>query len=82
MVSSGTIVLTGRPKPAGKRPLGRPRRRWKDTIRTDFKEIGISMRNWADSAQEVDCLRALVNAALNFWVPYAIQLVMEELYSI
>ena len=36
-------ILTG--KPTGKRPLGRPRRRWKRNIRMDFKEIGINTRN-------------------------------------
>ena len=36
--------------PAGKRPLGRPRHRSKDNIRTDLKEIGSNMRNWIDLA--------------------------------
>jgi hypothetical protein len=54
---------------AGKRPLGRPRRIWEDNIRMDFKEIGINMRNWVDSAQDRDYWRALVNAALNLRVP-------------
>ena len=36
-------ILTG--TPAGKRPLGRPRRRWEDNIRMDLKEIGLNMRN-------------------------------------
>ena len=35
----------------------------------DFKEIGINMRNWVDSTQDRDYWRALVNAALNLWVP-------------
>ena len=35
-------------KPTGKRPLGRPRRRWEDNIRMDLKEIGINTRNWVD----------------------------------
>ena len=35
--------------PTGKRPLGRPRHRWKDNIGMDFKDIGISTRNWVDS---------------------------------
>ena len=39
-------VLTG--KPTGKRPLGRPRRRWEDNIRMDVEEIGISAGNWVD----------------------------------
>ena len=41
-------------KPRGKRPLGRPRRRWEDNIRKDLKEIGIDMKNWVDSAQDRD----------------------------
>ena len=40
--------------PAGKKPLGRPRHRCEDDIRIDLKEIGISMRNWVDSAQDRD----------------------------
>ena len=36
----------------GKRPLGRPRRRWEDNIRMDLKEIGINTKNWIDSAQD------------------------------
>ena len=45
-------ILTG--KPTGKRPLGRPRRRWEDNIRMDLEEIGINARNWIDSAQDRD----------------------------
>ena len=56
-------------KPIGKRPLGRPRRRWEDNIRMDFEEIGINAGNWVDSARDRDYWRALVNAALNFRVP-------------
>ena len=39
-------ILTG--KPTGKRPLGRPRRSWKDNIRMDLEDIGISAGNWVD----------------------------------
>ena len=53
----------------GKRPLGRPGRRWKDNVRMDLTEIGINAVNWVDSAQDRDYWRALVNAALNFRVP-------------
>ena len=60
-------MLTG--KPTGKRPLGRPRRRWEDNIRTDLEEIGINVGNWVDSAQDRGYWRALVNAALNLRVP-------------
>ena len=60
-------ILTG--KPTGNRPLGRPRRRWKDNIRMDLEEIGINVGNWIDSIQDRDYWRALVNAALNLQVP-------------
>ena len=63
-VRSALKILTG--KPTGKRPLGRPRRRWEDNIRMDLEEIGIS---WVDSAQDRNYWRALVNAALNLRVP-------------
>ena len=56
------------PKPTGKRPLGRSRRRWEDNIRLDLEEIGINAENWVDSAQDRDYWRALVNAALNLRV--------------
>ena len=60
-------ILTG--KPTGKRPLGRPRRRWEDNIRMHLEETDINKRNWVDSAQHKDDWRALVNAALNLKVP-------------
>ena len=63
---SALKILTG--KPTGKRPLGRPRRRWEDNIRMDLEDIGINSGNWVDSAQDRDYLRALVNAALNLRV--------------
>ena len=50
-VRSAFKILTG--TPAGKIPLGRPRRRWEDNIRMDLKEI-INTRNWVDSAQDRD----------------------------
>ena len=55
-------MLTG--KPTGKRPLGRPRRRWED-----LEEIDVNAGNWVDSAQDRDYWKALVNAALNLRVP-------------
>ena len=60
-------ILTG--KAAGKRPLGRPRRRWEDNISMDLEEMGINAGKWVDSAQDRNYWRALVNAALNLWVP-------------
>ena len=65
--TSAFKILTG--KTTGTRPLGTPRCRWENTIRMDLKEIGINARNWIDSAQDKDHWRALVNAALNLWVP-------------
>ena len=55
--------------PTGKRPLGRPRRRWEDNIGMNLKEIGINRRNWIDSAQDRYYWRVLLNAALNFRIP-------------
>ena len=60
-------ILTG--KPTGKRPLGRPRRRWEDYSRMDLEEIGINAGNWVDSTQLRDYWRALVNAELNLRDP-------------
>ena len=54
---------------AGRRPLGRPRRRWEDNIRMDLEEKGINAGNWVDSAQDRDYWRALVNVTLNLRVP-------------
>ena len=66
-------ILTG--KPTGKKTLGRPRRRWDDNIRMDLEEISINAGNWVDSAQDRDYWRALVNAALNLRILYAMELV-------
>ena len=60
-------ILTG--KPTGKGPLGRPRQRWEDNIRTDLEEIGINAGNWVVSAQDRDYWRSLVNAVLYLRVP-------------
>jgi hypothetical protein len=56
-------------KPEGKRPLGRPRRRWKDNIRMDLREIGWGGMEWIDLAQDRDQWRALVNMVMNHQVP-------------
>ena len=60
-------ILTG--EPAGKRPLGKPRCRSEDNIRMYLKEMCNNKRNWVDSAEDRDYWRALLNAALNLWVP-------------
>ena len=58
-------------KSAGKRLLERHRRMWDDNIKIDLKEICIKTRNWVDSAQDGDYLRALVNAVFNLCVSEA-----------
>ena len=60
-------ILTG--KPTGKRPLGRPRRRWEDNITMYHEKMGINAGNWVDSAEDRYYWRALVNATLNLRVP-------------
>ena len=55
-------------RPEGKRPLGRPRRRWEDNIIMGFKEMRWDM-NWIDLAQYRDRWRALVNAVMILRVP-------------
>jgi hypothetical protein len=54
-------------KSEGKRPLGRPRRRWMDNIKTDLLEIGLSVVDWIGLAQDRYGWRDLVNAVMNFW---------------
>jgi hypothetical protein len=56
-------------KPEGKRPLGRPRRRWVDNIKMDLLEIGWGGVHWIGLAQDRDKWRALVNAVMNLLVP-------------
>jgi len=60
-------VLVG--KPEGKRPLGRPRRRWDDNIKTDLQEVGFGSMDWIQVAQDRDRWRALVIAVMNLRVP-------------
>jgi hypothetical protein len=56
-------------KPEGKRPLGRPKRRWENNIRMDLREIGWGGMDWIDLAQDRDQWRALVNTVMNIRVP-------------
>jgi hypothetical protein len=56
-------VLVG--KPEGKRPLGRPRRRWEDGIRMDLGEIGLGAVDWIRLFQDKDRWRAVVSAVMN-----------------
>jgi hypothetical protein len=56
-------------KPEGKRPLGRPRRRWVDSIKMDLREIGWDGMNWIDLALDGNQWRAFVNTLMNLRVP-------------
>ena len=60
-------VLVG--KPDGRRPLGIPRRRWKDNIKMDLEEVGRGCGDWMELAQDRDMWRALVSTVMNFGVP-------------
>jgi hypothetical protein len=60
-------VLTG--KPEGKRPMGRPRRRWEDNIKRDLQEVGGDCGDWMERAEDRDRRRALVSTVMNFRVP-------------
>jgi hypothetical protein len=59
-------VLVG--KPEGKRPLGRPRRRWEDGIRMDLRDIGLGYVDWIRLVQDRDRWRAVVSAVMNLRV--------------
>jgi hypothetical protein len=59
-------ILVG--KPEGKRPVGRPRRRWVDNIKMDLREIEWDDMDWIDLAQDRDQWRALVNTEMNLRV--------------
>jgi len=59
-------VLAG--KPDGKRPLGKPRRRWEDNIKTYLQEVGSGVLDWIDLFQDRDRWRALLTAVMNLRV--------------
>jgi len=61
------LFLVG--KPEGRRPLGRPRRRWAYNIRTDLEEVGCVYMDWIGLAQDRDRWRTLVSAVMNLRVP-------------
>jgi hypothetical protein len=60
-------ILVGRPE--GRRPLGRPRRRWEDNIKMDFREIGFGDVDWINWAQDRHRWWVLVNTVINLRVP-------------
>jgi hypothetical protein len=60
-------VLFGSPE--GKRPLGRPRRRWEDNIKMDFRELGIEGGNWIQLGQDRVQWRTFVNTVMNLRLP-------------
>jgi len=60
-------VLVG--KREGKRPLGRPRRRWEDNIKMDLQEVGGVCGDWMELTEDMDRWRALVSTVMNLRVP-------------
>ena len=60
-------VLVG--KPEGKRPLGKPRRRWEDNIKMDLQEVRGGCEDWMELAQDRDRWRVLVGTVMNLGVP-------------
>jgi len=60
-------VLVG--KSEGKRPMGRPRRRWEDNIKMDLQEVGGDFGDWMELAQDRDRWWALVSTVMNLRVP-------------
>jgi hypothetical protein len=56
-------------KPEGKRPVGRPRRRWVDNVRMDLQEVGCRHVDWIGLAQDRDSWRTFVSVVMNLGVP-------------
>jgi hypothetical protein len=56
-------------KPEGRRPLERPRRRWKDNIKLYVQEVGCEGMDWIDLAHDMDRWRTVVNVVMNLRVP-------------
>jgi hypothetical protein len=89
MIRAGHIARTGDKrnacrilvgKPEGKRPLGRPRRRWVDNIKMDLRDKWDGM-DWIDLAQDRDQWWALVNTIMNLQVPQNAGEVLEWLHK-
>ena len=60
-------VMVG--KPEGKRPLGRPWRRWEENVKLDLQEVGWGGMDFIDLAEGRDSCLAVVNVVMSFWVP-------------
>ena len=56
-------------KPEGKRPLGRPRRKWEDNITMNLQEVGCWGMDWIELAEDRDRWRTLVNGVMNLRIP-------------
>jgi hypothetical protein len=72
-------ILVG--KPERKRPLGRPRRRWVDSIKMEFREIRWYGIDWIKLAQDRDQRRAFVNTVMNLRIPQNCWEFFEGLHS-
>jgi len=69
MVERRGVYMVLVEKPEGRRPLGRPRRKWEDNIKMDLQKVGCGGINWIELAQDRDRWRAIVNAIMNLRVP-------------
>jgi hypothetical protein len=61
------VIVMG--KPEGKRPVGRPRRRWEDNINMALQVVGCGCVDWIELALDRDSWRAVVNTVMNIWLP-------------
>jgi len=68
-MGEGSDVYMVLGKPEGKRPLGKPRRRWEDNTNMDLREVGCRGMDWIDLAQDWERWRAVFNAIMNLRVP-------------
>jgi hypothetical protein len=65
--------------PEGKKPLGRPRRRWLNNIKMNLREIGWGGMDWIDLAHDTDQWRALVNPVMDLRVPSIIRMIKSRI---
>ena len=69
MAEKGDVYRILMGKHEGKRPLGRPKRRWEGNIKMDLQNVGLGSRDWIDLTQNRDRWQALVNALVNLQIP-------------